>query len=113
MNLELITEGYKSVQEWGKWLVTIETTICAALWPKLSETPHPPASIYLGWTMFLGSIITTTILLGLVSFFIKRSHIRAEKDARWVRVLMIIQYVFFFTGIVCFGVRVFDLWVGA
>lgn len=48
MNLELITEGYKSVQEWGKWLVTIETTICAALWPKLSETPHPPASIYLG-----------------------------------------------------------------
>ncbi len=42
MNLELITEGYKSVQEWGKWLVTIETTICAALWPKLSETPPRP-----------------------------------------------------------------------
>jgi len=113
MNLELITEGYKSVQEWGKWLVTIETAICAALWPKLSETPHPPATIYLGWTMFLGSIITTAIMLGLVSFFIKRSHLRAEKDAKWVRVLVLIQYAFFFAGIICFGVRVFGLWAGA
>ncbi len=113
MNLELITEGYKSVQEWGKWLVTIETAICAALWPKLSETPQPPATIYLGWTMFLFSIITTAIMLGLVSFFIKRSHIRAEKDAKWLRVLVIIQYTFFFAGIICFGVRVLGLWAGA
>ena len=64
MEIELITEGYKSVQEWGKWLVTIETAICAALWPKLAETPRPPASIYLGWAMFLGSIVTTAVMLG-------------------------------------------------
>jgi hypothetical protein len=101
------------VQEWGKLLVTIETAICAALWPKLAETPRPPTSIYLGWTMFLGSIVTTAIMLGMVSFFIKCSHIRAEKDAKWVRVLVIIQYAFFFAGIICFGVRVFGLWVGA
>jgi hypothetical protein len=113
MNIELITEGYKSIQEWGKWLVTIETAVCAGLWPKLSDTPRPPASLYLGWTMFLGSIVTTAIMLGLVSFFIKRSHIRAEKDAKWVRMLVIIQYVFFFAGIICFGTWVFGLWAGA
>lgn len=86
--------------------------MCAGLWPKLSETPRPPASLYLGWTMFLGSIVTTAVMLGLISFFIKRSHIRAEKDAKWVRVLVIIQYVFFFAGILCFGARVFGLWAG-
>jgi len=113
MNIELITEGYKSLQEWGKWLVTIETGICAGLWPKLSATPRPPTTLYLGWAMFLFSIVTTAVMLGLVSFFIKRSHLRAEQDAKWIRALVMIQYAFFFGGIVCFGARVFGLWASA
>ena len=112
MDRELVTEGYKAVQEWGKWLVTIESAICAALWPKLSLTPRPPDTLYLGWMMFVGSILTTAIMLGLVSFFIQRAHLKAEQDIKLVRVLVFIQFAFFLGGLVCFGTRVFDLWVG-
>ncbi len=113
MNLELLTEGYKSIQEWGKWLVTIESAVCAGLWPKLSATPRPPDSLYLGWMMFVGSIVTSAILLSLTSFFIQRAHLNAKKDAILVRIMVLIQFGFFLGGLACFGLRVFGLWFGA
>ena len=113
MNHELITEGYLSIQEWGKWLVTIESAVCAGLWPKLSATPRPPNTLYIGWMMFIGSIVTTAITLGLVSFFIQRAHLKAEQDGKLVRLLSLIQFAFFLAGLICFGTRVFDLWLGA
>ena len=112
MDKELVTEGYKSVQEWGKWLVTIEAAVCAGLWPKLGETPRPPDILYLGWMMFVGSIITTAITLSLTSFYIQRAHINAEQDAKSVRILVLIQFAFFLGGLICFGTRVFGLWFG-
>ncbi len=112
MDRDLITEGYLAIQEWGKWLVTIESAVCAGLWSKLSATPRPPNSLYLGWMMFIGSIVTTAIMLGLVSFFIQRAHIKAEQDAKLVRILVGIQFAFFLGGLICFGTRVFNLWFG-
>ena len=112
MNSELIAEGYKAIQEWGKWLVTIESAVCVGLWPKLSVTPRPPDTLYLGWMMFVGSILTTAIMLSLTSFFIQRAHLTAEQDAKSVKVLVMVQFAFFLGGLICFGTRVFSLWFG-
>lgn len=112
MEHELIKEGYLSIQEWGKWLVTIESAVCAGLWPKLSATPRPPNSLYLGWMMFIGSILTTAIMLSLVSFFIQRAHLNYEQDRKLVKILVFIQFAFFLGGLICFGTRVFSLWFG-
>ena len=113
MEHELIKEGYLSIQEWGKWLVTIESAVCAGLWPKLSATPRPPNSLFLGWMMFIGSIVTTAVMLSLVSFFIQRAHLNYEQDKKLVRILVFIQFAFFLGGLICFGARVFSLWFGA
>jgi len=113
LDRELVTESYKAIQEWGKWLVTVESAVCAGLWPKLGGTPRPPDTLYLGWMMFIGSIVTTVILLGLVSFFIQRAHLNAEQDTKSVRIFVVIQFVFFLGGLICFGTRVFSLWFGA
>jgi hypothetical protein len=113
MDTNLITEGYKAIQEWGKWLVTIETAVCAGLWPKLTTTPKPPDSLYLGWAMFLASIVTTAIMLGVTSFYIQRANIKAEQDAKWVKVFVILQYLFFLGGLMCFGTRVLGIWAGS
>ncbi len=112
MDRDLITEGYLAIQEWGKWLVTIESAVCAGLVVKIERHPPPAQFSLLGWMMFIGSIVTTAIMLGLVSFFIQRAHLKAEQDAKLVRILVGIQFAFFLGGLICFGTRVFDLWFG-
>jgi hypothetical protein len=62
--------------------------------------------------MFIGSIITTAIMLGLISFYIQRAHLKAEQDTKLVKVFAFIQFGFFLAGLVCFGTRVFSLWFG-
>jgi hypothetical protein len=110
MGTDLITESYKAIQEWGKWLVTIEITICTLMWPKLTSTPKPPDSLYLGWSLFIASIVITAIMLGLISFFIQRSNVKAEQDGKLVKILVILQYLFFLGGLMCFGTRVLGIW---
>jgi hypothetical protein len=112
MDKQAIVDGYKSLEEWAKWLVTIETALCAGLWPKLTGATEPPVALYLGWTLFVGSIITTAIMLVLLAFFIQRVHTHAEKDVRKVKILVAIQYGFFLGGVVCFTWRVLSLWLG-
>jgi uncharacterized protein with PQ loop repeat len=63
--------------------------------------------------MFIGSIITTAVMLGLISFFIQRAHLKAEQDAKAVKYFVFIQFAFFLGGLICFGARVFTLWFRA
>ena len=106
MEKQLILDSYDSLHEWGKWLVTIETAVCAGLWSKLTGTPPPPAVLYLGWFMFVGSIVTTAIMLGALPILIRRVDTRGEQDATVVRVFVYLQYGFFLGGIICFCIRV-------
>ena len=112
MNNQTIIDGYKSLEEWAKWLVTIETALCAGLWPKLTGTTEAPIMLYLGWMSFVGSIIMTAIMLVLLAFYIQRVHTHAEQDIRRVKIMVAIQYAFFLTGAGCFAWRVISVWLG-
>ncbi len=112
MEKQMIIDGYKSLEGWSKWLVTIETALCAGLWPKLTGTPRPPASLYLGWFMFVGSIITTAIMLVAVAFYIQRAHATPEQDVNRVKIFVAVQYGFFLGGVVCFCWRILEILIG-
>ena len=102
---DLIKESYQQLHEWSKWLVTIETAICAALWPKLTESPNSPFFLYLGWLMFVGSIISASGFLILLAFFVQRIEKPNNKDNSIVKLLVSTEYGFFFLGILCFIIR--------
>jgi len=112
MDKQQLTQSYHAVEEWAKWLVTIETAICAGLWPKLTDIPRPPAALYLGWLMFVGSILTTAIMLSAIAFYHQRIEISGDRDARRLKIFVFIQYGFFFAGILCFVIRLVGFWLG-
>jgi hypothetical protein len=112
MDKQHLTNSYNSIQEWAKWLVTIETAICAGLWPKLTDLPRPPITLYMGWIMFVGSILTAAIMLGVIAFYHQRIELFGEKDTRNLRIFVFIQYGFFFAGILFFIIRLVGFGLG-
>ena len=109
----LTVESLKLLQDWSKWLVTLETAICAALWPKLTGGGEPPASLYLGWMMFWASIVTAAILLISISVYVRRVDTSGDSDFRKVRVLVGIEYAFFLGGLFCFAWRLAQVWLSS
>jgi hypothetical protein len=112
MNKQLLAQSYNALQEWAKWMISIETAICAGLWPKLTEVPRPPAPLYLGWLMFVGSIITAVIMVGAIGFYHQRIEQSGDLDAKQLKVFVIVQYGFFFAGILFFLIRLIGFWLG-
>jgi hypothetical protein len=74
---ELAVESLKLLQDWSKWLITLEAAVCAALWSKLTGGGQPPLLLYLGWMMFWGSIITAAFLLIAISIYARRVTLQA------------------------------------
>ncbi len=60
-------ESLKLLDSWSKWLVALQSAICALLWQPLKQQPSvgwPAALLFLGWSAFCLSVIASTVLLG-------------------------------------------------
>src|SRR5919202_4376737 len=60
-------ESLRLLDSWSKWLVTLQSAICALLWQPLKQQPStqwPSTLLFLGWGAFCLSVITSTVLLG-------------------------------------------------
>ena len=103
-------DTFKLLHDWSKWLITLETAICVGLWPKLTGAPKPSALLYVGWMMFVASIVTATLLVVVIAFSMRRLNQSGADDIKRVRVLVVIEYVFFLAGMTCFIWRMVEVW---
>jgi hypothetical protein len=110
---ELAVESLKLLQDWSKWLVTLEAAICAALWSTLTSGGKPSALLYLGWGMFWGSIIAAAILLIAISVYARRVDISGDSDFKKLWVLVGIEYALFLGGLLCFAWRLAEVWLSS
>ncbi len=99
------------LQDWSKWLISLETVVCISLWPKLTSTPAPSGLMYAGWMMFWASIIVAAILLVCISIFVRRVDESGDRDMPKVWALVGLQYAFFLGGLLCFALNVARLWL--
>jgi hypothetical protein len=105
-------DSLKLLQDWSKWLISLETVVCVSLWPKLTGAAPPSGLLYAGWMMFWASIIVAAVLLLCISFFVRRVDESGDRDMKKVWVLVGVQYTCFLLGLGCFAVRVLILWLG-
>lgn len=116
MDRNSTVDSLKMLQDWSKWLVALETFICANLWSKLTvvpkppDVPKPPTSLYIGWMMFWASIITAAILLVYLSIVVRRVTAAGEVDLTKVKLLVALEYSFFLGGLFCFAYRIAEFW---
>ena len=110
---ELTVESLKLLQDWSKWLITLEAAICAALWSTLTSGGKPSAFLYLGWGMFWGSIIAAAFLLIAISVYVRRADTSGDSDLKKVKVLVGIEYAFFLGGLFCFALRLAEVWLSS
>ena len=108
---ERTVESLKLLQDWSKWLISLETVVCLSLWPKLTGKPSPAGVMYAGWMMFWGSIIVAAILLVCISIFVRRVDESGDRDMQKVWVLVGLQYGCFLGGLFCFALNVVRLWL--
>lgn len=105
-------DSLKLLQDWSKWLITLQAAVCMSLWPKLTGTPAPSGVMYAGWMMFWASIIVAVVLLLCISVFVRRVDESGERDIRKVWVLVGVQYGFFMAGLFCFALNILLFWLG-
>jgi Trk-type K+ transport system membrane component len=76
-------ESIKMVKEWSVWLVTLQGAACTVLWQPLKQQSVEQSLGYflllLGWLTFVLSIITATVLLGLLPRVVESL---ADQDSR-------------------------------
>src|SRR5918912_2090444 len=68
-------ESLRLLDSWSKWLVTLQSAICALLWQPLNQQPPaewPGTLLFLGWSAFCLSVITSTVLLGRLPTLVER-----------------------------------------
>jgi|SRR6185436_6949794 len=106
-------DSLRLLQDWSKWLITLQTAVCMSLWPKLTGTPSPPALMYAGWMMFWASILVAAVLLLSISIFVRRVDESAERDIKIVWALVAVQYACFLSGLFCFALNILLFWLGA
>jgi hypothetical protein len=106
-----MVESYKLLQDWSKWLITLELAICTGLWTKLTGTPKPHSLLYASWFMFLASIITASILLIIISFCVRRFAISASTNAILMNIFLVLEYLFFLLGLLALAVRIGMVWM--
>ena len=100
----------KLLQDWSKWLISLETVVCVSLWPKLTGAAKPSSWLYAAWMMFWASILVAAVLLLCISIFARRVDESGDRDIRKVWILVGVQYTCFLVGLFCFAVRVLQVW---
>ena len=106
MKPEVIVEAFKSLQDWSKWLVALETGICAGLWSKLTGGGAISPALYLGWILFAASIISAAVLLIAIPRAMHKFGQDGKLELKVVTRLVAIEYGLFLIGILCFVWRV-------
>jgi hypothetical protein len=104
-------DSLKLLQDWSKWLITLQTVICMSLWPKLTGTASPSPVMYAGWMMFWASILVAAVLLLCISFFVRRVDESGERDIKKIWALVGVQYAFFLLGLFCFALNILLFWL--
>jgi hypothetical protein len=110
---ERTVESLKLLQDWSKWLISLETVVCLSLWPKLTGKPSPSGLMYAGWMMFWGSIIIAAILLLSISAFVRRVDTSGDRDMIKVWIMVGLQYACFLAGLSCFALNLVQIWLNA
>jgi hypothetical protein len=109
-------DSLKLLQDWSKWLITLQTAICMSLWPKLTNrepvTHSPSPLMYAGWMMFWASILAAAVLLLCISIVVRRVDESGDRDIKKVWVLVGVQYAFFLLGLFCFALNILFFWLG-
>ena len=105
---DLRVEAYKLLQDWSKWLVTLETAVCAGLWPSLTGPQNPPLSLVAGWVLFACSIVTAAVLLVLIPYVIGQLGSGRQSGGRGIRTAVAVEYGLFLLGVVCFVWRAME-----
>ncbi|HEX5705262.1 MAG TPA: hypothetical protein VFX97_18835 [Pyrinomonadaceae bacterium] len=109
---ERTVESMRLLQDWSKWLISLETVVCISLWPKLTSTPAPSGLMYAGWMMFWASIIIAAILLLCISLFVRRVDESGDRDIKIVWLIVGVQYACFLLGLACFALNLLIFWLG-
>jgi hypothetical protein len=104
-------DSLKLLQDWSKWLITLQTAICMSLWPKLTGSPASSPVMYAGWMMFWASILAAAVLLLCISFFVRRVDESGDRDIKKIWVLVGVQYAFFILGLFCFALNILLFWL--
>jgi len=103
-------DSLKLLQDWSKWLISLQTVVCMSLWPKLGSSPPPSSAVFAGWMMFWASIMVAAILLVCISIFVRRVDVSGDRDMKKVWVMVGLQYACFLAGLICFASQVIHLW---
>ena len=96
-------EAAKLSADWCKWMVALQTGICAGLWTPLKNSPKSP--LLWAWVAFALSALTTSWLLGrlpgLVSV-LAETGAEPQKAARIKELqrIALLAHVLFIAGIV-------------
>ncbi len=106
-----MVESYKLLQDWSKWLITLELAICTGLWTKLTGIPKPHFLLYTSWFMFLASIITASILLIIISFCVRRFALLGETKIIALNIFLALEYFFFLLGLLALAIRIAMVWL--
>lgn len=106
-----MVESYKLLQDWSKWLITLELAICTGLWTKLTGTPKPPGILYASWFLFLASIIAASVVLLIVSVCVRRFALEGKTDILLLKIFLFLEYLFFLLGLLALAIRIAQIWL--
>lgn len=104
-------DSLKLLQDWSKWLISLETVVCIGLWPKLTGKPSPSGFMYAGWMMFWASILVAAVLLLCISLFVRRVDESGDRDMKKVWLIVGVQYSCFLGGLLCLAVNLISVWL--
>ena len=105
-----IVDSLKLLQDWSKWLISLQTVVCVGLWPKLTSGQPVSGAIYAAWMLFWASIVIAAILLLCISLFVRRVDQHGERDMKKIWILVGLQYGCFLAGLGCFAWKILNMW---
>ena len=105
-------DSLKLLQDWSKWLISLETVVCVSLWPKITSEQPPSGVVFVAWMMFWASIMIAAVLLLCISIFVRRVDDAGDRDMKKVWLLVGLQYACFLGGLFCFALKVVGIWSG-
>jgi len=95
--------------EWSRWMVALESAVCALLWEPLKQQSagHFPfgRGLLWAWTAFALSTLCATVLLGRLPWIVPALHSQSDGDlatgkpGRELRILAVAQHLLFLIAV--------------